>query len=421
MRVHHVSRRLTPSAACCLGVLSLLIGFGLAAPEAHAALAAPVLIAPGNGATGVSTAPTLSWHPVNDATGYGLQVALDEGFTHVVVSRTQAETTAEVTGLSTSTTYWWRVHAYREGHGAGPWSAVWHFTTKAPEPLAAPVLVAPPNGATDQPATVMFKWHPVTGATRYWLQVSRNEGFTDLVANHDGITGTAKAVSGLPVGVKLWWRVKALNATQQSPWSDVWSFTTKLCLRAPTLLSPPNGATKQPTSLVLTWKGVDGAKTYWLQVARDEKFLHLVVNRDGITTTSSEVSGLLAGAKYFWRVKACNGTVQSPWSAIWCFTTLCELKRPVLLHPPNGATNVPTSLVLEWQGVDGATSYWLQVSQNETFTSLLVNRDGITETHAEVSGLPEGTKLWWRVRACSATGRSAWSCIWSFTTASAPH
>ena len=91
---------------------------------------------------------------------------------------------------------------------------------------------------------------------------------------------------------------------------------------------------------------------------------------------------------------------------------------PTLVSPANGATNVEIPVTLTWNASSGATSYNVQVSTNSSFTSLVYNQTGITSTSTTVSNLSAGTLYYWRVSATNSAGTSAWSSVWSFTTAS---
>jgi len=92
---------------------------------------APSLLSPPNGATGVSTTPTLDWSDVTGATSYDVQVCSDSGCTNVVRSQTglTASQWTVSPALNNGTTYYWRARAVNSC-GAGPWSATWSFTTQ---------------------------------------------------------------------------------------------------------------------------------------------------------------------------------------------------------------------------------------------------------------------------------------------------
>ncbi|MEK9138620.1 MAG: fibronectin type III domain-containing protein, partial [Bacteroidota bacterium] len=82
---------------------------------------APTLASPSNGATGVSTSPTLSWNASSGATSYQLQLSTDPSFTSLEVNQGGITATSyAATGLANSTPYYWRVNASNAG-GTGTW------------------------------------------------------------------------------------------------------------------------------------------------------------------------------------------------------------------------------------------------------------------------------------------------------------
>lgn len=94
---------------------------------------------------------------------------------------------------------------------------------------------------------------------------------------------------------------------------------------------------------------------------------------------------------------------------------------PTLSTPANAATNVALNPTLAWNAVTGATSYQVQVSTIDTFTTTVFNTSGITGTSQQVSpNLNYGTQYYWRVRSFTATSSSNWSTFRSFSTLAAP-
>jgi hypothetical protein len=90
----------------------------------------PVLISPTNGATGVSTSPTMRWNTSAGAASYCLQVSTDFISGAPIVDQAGiTDTSYAVTGgLANNTTYQWRVNATNAG-GTSRWSNVWSFKT----------------------------------------------------------------------------------------------------------------------------------------------------------------------------------------------------------------------------------------------------------------------------------------------------
>jgi hypothetical protein len=79
---------------------------------------------------------------------------------------------------------------------------------------------------------------------------------------------------------------------------------------------------------------------------------------------------------------------------------------PLLVGPPKGATNVPSSFVSRWRKSPGARSYHLQLADNITFQYPILNDSTITDTLRQVGPLSNETQYYCRVRA---KGTSSWS------------
>ena len=110
--------------------------------------AAPTGLMPMQGAVSVPTAPTLSWAPAADATGYFVEISLDSGFNNIVYSANEATTShLVISPLDFGTVYFWRVTA--ENLCGGSVSDAVSFTTvNGPEVVCAfPNAAIPEAGA----------------------------------------------------------------------------------------------------------------------------------------------------------------------------------------------------------------------------------------------------------------------------------
>lgn len=87
----------------------------------------PALVSPANGASGLSTSPTLSWHSAEGAVSYHLQVSANAGFTALVVNdSTLTDTTKALPALPDSAIYHWRVCS-KNYAGSSAYSPIWLF------------------------------------------------------------------------------------------------------------------------------------------------------------------------------------------------------------------------------------------------------------------------------------------------------
>ena len=190
---------------------------------------------------------------------------------------------------------------------------------------------------------------------------------------------------------------------------------------APSLVSPANNSTGNPTSLTLIWNKSANATSYRVQVATDSLFNSIIVNDSTLTDSTKSISGLSDNTSYWWRVNAKNGGGTSAYSTSYKFSTNAAVPPPPLLVSPadNSVGNL-TSLTLVWNKSLNATSYRIQLSSDSLFNALIVNDSTLTDSTRAISGLNPLVSYWWRVNAKSSGGTSAYSLTYKFRTLGVP-
>lgn len=393
-----------------------------------AAPGAPVLTSPANGAVDVSITPTFSWNAVTQglaktadgqtgADSYDLDVATDGNFTSKVVSVTGLTGTSyDQATLSNGVQYFWRVRGVNTA-GSGPWSATFNFTTVAGGSEQV-TLSSPANGATGVDLSPTLVWNAVSGAATYQVQLSKQSNFTSVLLNLNSVGGTQTQLTGLEGSTTYYWHVRA-NNTGAENWSATWSFTTGSGTPdMVTLVSPIDGSTNTPVDVTLTWNQAQKADAYEVQVATDINFENMVVDLTGVTGTSTELTGLMYGQIYSWRVRGTNSVTEGPWSARRDFQTVRGGDLQVkIISPEGGATGIPLETELVWHKVEGAETYHVQVATSFSFnlSSLVYEDSQHPDTVFQLSDLIPDTTYAWRVLASNA-GVSNWSITASFVT-----
>ncbi len=363
----------------------------------QAALPAPVLISPANGATGVASAPTLSWNASTGATSYDvyLSTAASPAFVANVTTTSYSAGT-----LNGGTLYYWRVVAKKASGASG--SATWSFTTQVAAP-PAPVLTAPSNGASGVSQSPTLRWNASSGATSYDVYFGTASS-PPLATNTVSVSYSPGTLSA---GTVYYWCVVAKN-TGGSNTSSTWSFTTLTTgPPAPVLSSPSNGATAVSQTPTLSWGAAAGATSYDVYLGTSVS-PPLVKNT---TATSYSPSSLNAATLYYWRVVAKNSGGSTS-SATWSFTTQVAAPAvPVLTAPANGAGGILVTTALTWSASAGASSYDVYLGTSSS-PPLVKNT---TATAYAPGNLAAGTLYYWRVVAKNAGGTAS-SVTWSFTT-----
>lgn len=128
--------------------------------------------------TASSTSIALSWTAVNNATSYQLQRATNSGFTTGLNTSSQSGTSVNATGLTTGTTYYFRIAAITSS-GQGSWSntASAVATTPVSAPTSTPTTSAAiTSGNAVGTATVVTC---TTGTAQYQLRQRNTATSTD--------------------------------------------------------------------------------------------------------------------------------------------------------------------------------------------------------------------------------------------------
>ncbi|MEX1275436.1 MAG: FG-GAP-like repeat-containing protein [Bacteroidota bacterium] len=368
--------------------------------------------------TVVPTTTTLQWSVVPNADSYGVQVSAVANFASTVVNQTNIGSNSyAISGLSTGTTYFWRVKAAKPNDTTA-YSAASSFNTIPTAPGSAPSLATPADAAVDQQVSLTLGWGSVAGANAYRLQLATDNTFNAVTYDQANIGSTSHVPSGLLNNTTYYWRVSAGNEGGYSSFSSSRSFTTLPDVPAsPALSVPIAGATNQPTGFSISWNSVSGASHYGLQVATDSLFTTITANQDSLVGTSAVISGLANNNVYYWRVRGINVAGYGPFSSLRQFETVSNVPAaPGLVAPTNAALNIPFATTLSWNAVGGATSYSLQVSTDSLFSTTIVDLQGISLTTFDLQGLLPNTIYYWHVSGTGVGGAGVYSTTRSFTT-----
>ncbi len=379
----------------------------------------PSLSAPAKNALLYVYTPTLDWSDATDADHYRVQVSTDSAFTpaNLVLDTTVIPSTYPFTSrLPPNATYYWRIQAINVHAVIGAWAAYSYFRTA----LNPPALLYPANGGAALTTRPAFDWGDVTGNAGYAFQLSTLPSFSSKTVDTTVTASAYTMTSNLLRSRLYYWRVRA-NGSNQSAWSPVFSFTSANPPPIPSLLSPASNALLTNYAPTLDWNDVTGADHYRVQVATSSSFSTASLLYDDPNRDSSDfpIPGALpANATYYWRVCTFDAAAQySLWTAYRTFRT--AMTPPDLLLPANPGQALTTRPAFDWAEVNGATGYVLQVSASPVFTKLVVNTSPTGSGYTPGSDLPRNQLLYWRVSA-SGKNPSAWSVVFSFTSADPP-
>ena len=269
-------------------------------------------------------------------------------------------------------------------------------TSVSASPPPPPVPVGPAEGSTI--VTPTFSWEASTGAAKYEVEVGpqSNPNVVYWSAETVHLVLTPNDASRFP-NEPLYWRVRAKDsAGAAGAWSNKINFTKTI--PAPTLVSPADGS----TSVVIPtfeWQRVPEAVYYKVELSTSPTFVAVEAT---YTTYNTRVTpdDTLAHGTHYWRVSGvdADGHVGTP-SASRSFTK--GISAPTLVSPEdNASVTIPT---FEWQAVDGAAYYKVELSTSPTFVPVQATYTTYNLRLTPVDALALGT-YYWRVSGVDADG-----------------
>ena len=238
---------------------------------------------------------------------------------------------------------------------------------KAPLPPIA--LLPPPElkspSAAFSTAHVQFSFAALQGATAYRGQVATDAAFTKLISNFDSKT-PVMSFAGLPDGA-LYFRARGIDRQGLEGRDAGYRFVVDARPFAPALLLPAAGARTTIARVNASWSPVAEAKSYRLQLARDNNFANGLIERESAGLPAATVHLDKPSGMFWWRVASIDGSGKAgPWSDARSF----EIDAAVpVLKPKYGQRQIALEL-------DPSESqlFQVQVSRNDKFTSTVFDR-----------------------------------------------
>lgn len=374
----------------------------------------PILSSPSTNAIVCNSTVAFVWNEVVGATEYEFQVDNNSDFSspESYLAFTPPTHSVSVVLTDNCLPQYWRVRA-KNACGWSGWSLVSALTVcSAP---MEPTLDTPANNAISITQPVALNWNDIAGISRYRIQVDTAFDFASPVIDRYR-TESIDSVSGLAGSKKYFWHVRAANGCATSAWSSTYNFTTAVCIvpDAAVLLAPATGDSGLAQPITLNWSDAARALSYRVQVDNDSDFSSTVIDNQQVTPSTLDIVGLVAGTKFYWRVRTYNNCGWSDWSDTSWFKTCDMIEAPVLVTPRDGERLLSQPVLFAWGIVAAASKYQIQIDDTVTFVSPVVDDAQLVEPHFGTYDLVLIASYYWRVRAYGTCGWGAWSPVRSF-------
>jgi hypothetical protein len=265
-----------------------------------------------------TTSTTLAWDDSTYADSYEYCYATAIATCNTWIS-TDTATSATINDLVHNTTYYWQVRAINtSGTQFADDDAYHSFSVVLPPTSFA--KSTPTNTQSVTASSTTLTWASSTYASSYEYCIA-----TSIAActtwKSTGSTRSA-TITGLAHGSTYYWQVRARNSgsTTSADSDSYYRFTVTLLPVSFAKTAPANNATKQSTSVTLTWATSTYATSYEYCIALTTATC--TTWKSTGTARTAIVTGLTKNKSYYWQVRAKNagGTTLSA-TTYWKFTT----------------------------------------------------------------------------------------------------
>jgi hypothetical protein len=319
---------------------------------------------------------TLSWNSITGAINYTVEYKLSSASTWTSASSTSG-TSISLTALSSGVSYEWRVQTNcSAGNSSFIQSA---FTTNCP-------TVTNLTSSNLTSSKVDLSWTSASGANSYSVEFKLS---SDSTWTSTSTSGNSITLNGLSSGSDYDWRIKTNCSAANSAYVQN-AFTTD-CPSANNLSL--SNVTKN--SVKIKWSAANGSKSYTYQYKKSSDTIWN--NPTNTTDTFQNLTGLLSGVSYDWRIKTNCKNLNSNYNQS-SFTTDCPQCDSIMI-----TNTTANSANLVWTPAPGVSTYDFQYKQSSD--SLWSGSFTISDTTKTLNGLVSGTSYDCRVKSvCASAG-----------------
>lgn len=248
------------------------------------------------------------WNKLEGANKYKVQIfSMDQS---LILEKVVEETKLSYTFIAGGQ-YQWRVRAENFAYQSS-YSQKNSFSVLISSDLTTQqvALLSPQDNRYTNSNNVFFNWQGISSATTYSIEViNTTNGQMAYGANNLTETSVNVNNTNLTQDAAYQWRVRAVNATSQTPFATRTFFIDTVNPNQPQNSTPANNSSHSVNNQVsFSWAispdsgSVQSPITYLFQIASDVDFGNLI-QTSNVSSTSLQQSFSTAGT-YFWRVKA---------------------------------------------------------------------------------------------------------------------
>jgi hypothetical protein len=231
--------------------------------------------------------------------------------------------------------------------------------------LPAPQLLAYP-----QPIETIgsqIRWEAIEGAQRYRFIIAESNEFSTVLWDSDS---ERNAISLPDLSDDTYFlQLRAVDKYGIEGIERVQTFTLNAHPQPPFPMAPNNKATIRGKAPVLEWTQSSEAVSYRLQIASDQQFSNILLDRPSLTSNQFTASELLPTNTYYWRVASLAGDGElGPYGTQRSLTV-----KPIPATPEPALVQNEREIKLSWTLGLPDESYQIQISKDPSFKSIITD------------------------------------------------
>ena len=333
----------------------------------------------------------ISWSGVTGASGYEIYRTESSTGSYVLLATTAAVSYRN-TGLSTGTTYYYKVRAYRTVGTTRVYGNYSSIISAKPIP-ALPLSV---KAASSSYNSINVSWSGVSGASGYEVYRAASSAGTYVL-----ISSTAAASynnTGLMTNSNYYYKIRAYRIVDNI---NVYGNFSSAANAKPIPAAPASvrAVSSSYNSINISWSGVAGASGYQVYRATSSTGAYV------LTATTAGLSynntGLITNNTYYYKVRAYR--VVGSTKIYSNFSSVVSAK-PIPAAPASvkAVSSSYNSINVSWSGVSGANGYQIYRGASSIGTYSLILATAANSYN--ISGLSTGTAYYYKVRAYRIVG-----------------
>jgi hypothetical protein len=245
---------------------------------------------------------------------------------------------------------------------------------KDKDPVKPRKLLSPPSPldlwSLYRAMPLEFRFEQVEGASLYRIMLARDKEFKVLIRNKVIKPYDRLQIGGIEDGTYFLQSRSIDDIGLEGISLKPVEVRVRVNPLPPFTQSPENGAEFREKSIRFQWLNASQAVRYHLQVAEDPGFNSIIENRPDIDGVSHKIGNLNYKTYYFRVCSIAADGYQGIWSDTLHFTIIPPPPSPPLEQPQMG----DRELRIRWPGQGNGVSYHFQMSKDQAFKNMVVEK-----------------------------------------------